>query len=92
MVKESKANENNAGIRRFFVLCLDKRYISQVIHFKKSLFPYFPKKSLQNKKSPTSKLYSKIQKHRMVICKISDHSLELTKVLSQKRIFESSVL
>ena len=30
----SKANENNAGNRRFFVLFLDKCYISQVIHFK----------------------------------------------------------
>ena len=33
VVKESNARENNAGIRRFFVLFLDKLYISQVIHF-----------------------------------------------------------
>ena len=32
--KESKAKEDNAWIRCFFVLFLDKRYISQVIHFK----------------------------------------------------------
>ena len=31
---ESRANENNGGIRCFFVLFIDKRYISQVIHFK----------------------------------------------------------
>ena len=31
--KESNAKENNAGIRRFFVLFLEKRYISHVIHF-----------------------------------------------------------
>ena len=29
VAKESKAKENNAGIRRFFVLFLNKRYISQ---------------------------------------------------------------
>ena len=34
MAKESKAKENNAGIRRLFVLFIDKRHISQVIHFK----------------------------------------------------------
>ena len=34
VTKESKAKENNAGIRCLFVLFLDKRYISQVIHFK----------------------------------------------------------
>ena len=34
VVKESRANENNGGIRCFFVLFIDKRYISQVIHFK----------------------------------------------------------
>ena len=34
VAKESNANENNAGIRRLFVLFLDKHYISQVIHFK----------------------------------------------------------
>ena len=28
VAKESKANESNAGIRRFFVLFLDKKYIS----------------------------------------------------------------
>ena len=33
VVKESKAKENNAWIRRFFVLFLDKRYISHGIHF-----------------------------------------------------------
>ena len=33
VMKESNAKENNAGIRRFFVLFLEKRYISQVIHF-----------------------------------------------------------
>ena len=35
VAKESRANENNGGIRCFFVLFIDKRYISQVIHFKK---------------------------------------------------------
>ena len=34
VTKESKAKENNGGIRRFFVLFIDKRYISQVIPFK----------------------------------------------------------
>ena len=34
VAKESKANENNARDRRFFVLFLDKRHVSQVIHFK----------------------------------------------------------
>ena len=34
VAKESKANENNRGIRCFFVLSIDKRYTSQVIHFK----------------------------------------------------------
>ena len=34
LAKESRANENNGGIRYFFVLFIDKRYISQVIHFK----------------------------------------------------------
>ena len=34
VAKESKAKENNAGIRRLFVLFIDKRFISQVIHFK----------------------------------------------------------
>ena len=33
VAKESRANENNGGIRCFFVLFIDKRYISQVIHF-----------------------------------------------------------
>ena len=33
VAKESNANENNAGIRRLFVLFLGKHYISQVIHF-----------------------------------------------------------
>ena len=33
VAKEYKAKENNAAIRRFFVLFLDKRYISWVIHF-----------------------------------------------------------
>ena len=33
VAKESKAKENNAGIRCLFVLFLEKRYISQVIHF-----------------------------------------------------------
>ena len=33
VAKESKAKENNAVIRRFFVLFLDKRFISQVFHF-----------------------------------------------------------
>ena len=36
--KESKVNENNAGIRHFFVLFLEKRYISQVIHFNLAIF------------------------------------------------------
>ena len=34
VAKESKAKENNAGIRYLFVLFLEKRYMSQVIHFK----------------------------------------------------------
>ena len=34
VAKESRAEENNEGIRCFFVLFIDKRYISQVIHFK----------------------------------------------------------
>ena len=34
VAKKSKAKENNAGIRCIFVLFLEKRYISQVIHFK----------------------------------------------------------
>ena len=34
VVKESRAEENNGRIRCFFVLFIDKRYISQVIHFK----------------------------------------------------------
>ena len=33
VAKESRVKENNAGVRRFFVLFVDKRYISQVIHF-----------------------------------------------------------
>ena len=34
VAKESQAKEENAGIRCLFVLFIDKRYISQVIHFK----------------------------------------------------------
>ena len=34
VAKESRANENNGGIRCFFVLFIDKLHISQVIHFK----------------------------------------------------------
>ena len=34
VAKESKAKENKARVRRLFVLFIDKRYISQVIHFK----------------------------------------------------------
>ena len=34
VAEEGNAKGNNAGIRRLFVLFLDKRYISQVIHFK----------------------------------------------------------
>ena len=33
VAKESRANENNGGIRCFFVLLIYKRYISQVMHF-----------------------------------------------------------
>ena len=33
MAKESRANENNGRVKCFFVLFIDKRYISQVIHF-----------------------------------------------------------
>ena len=36
VAKGSKAKENIAGIRRFFFLFLDKRYISQVILFNES--------------------------------------------------------
>ena len=34
VAKESRANENNGGIKCFFALFIDKRYIFQVIHFK----------------------------------------------------------
>ena len=34
VAKESNAKENNVGTRCLFVLFLDKRYVSQVIHFK----------------------------------------------------------
>ena len=34
LANESRANGNNGGIRCFFVLFIDKRYISHVIHFK----------------------------------------------------------
>ena len=34
VAKESKAKKNNRGIRCFLVLFIDKRYITQVIHFK----------------------------------------------------------
>ena len=37
VAKESKAKENNAGISRLFVLFIDKRYVSQVIHFEPGL-------------------------------------------------------
>ena len=37
VAKESRANENNGGIRCFFVLFIDKRCISQVIHFNKNI-------------------------------------------------------
>ena len=33
VAKESRANENNGGIKCFFALFIDKRYIFQVIHF-----------------------------------------------------------
>ena len=33
VAKESRANENNCGIKCSFVLFIDKRHISQVIHF-----------------------------------------------------------
>ena len=36
VAEESRANENNGGIKCFFVLFIDKCYISQVIHFKSS--------------------------------------------------------
>ena len=39
VVKESKSNENNAGIRHLRVLFLNRRDISQVSHFK--LKPHF---------------------------------------------------
>ena len=39
VAKESRAEENNGGIRCFFVLFIDKRYISQVIHFEVGPFP-----------------------------------------------------
>ena len=37
VAKESRANENNCGIKCSFVLFIDKRHISQVIHFKDSI-------------------------------------------------------
>ena len=33
VAKESRAKENTGGIGCFFVLFLDRRYISRVIHF-----------------------------------------------------------
>ena len=33
VAKECKTKEKNAEIGRFFILFIDKRYISQVIHF-----------------------------------------------------------
>ena len=39
VAKESNAKENSAGIVCLFVLFLDKRYICQVIHFKKDETP-----------------------------------------------------
>ena len=39
VAKESRANENNCGIKCSFVLFIDKRHISQVIHFNE-----FPRK------------------------------------------------
>ena len=38
VVKESNAKENNARIRCLFVLFLEKRYITQAIHFNQPLF------------------------------------------------------
>ena len=35
LANESRANGNNGGIRCFFVLFIDKSYISHVIHFNK---------------------------------------------------------
>ena len=46
VAKESNAKENNAGIRRFFILFLDKCYISQARLQPQSVGP----KSLQNYK------------------------------------------
>ena len=43
MAKESKAKENNGGIRHFFVLFIDKCYISQVIHVKTKMLPGIPR-------------------------------------------------
>ena len=37
VAKESRANENNRGIRCFFVLFIDKRCVSQVIHFNRAV-------------------------------------------------------
>ena len=34
VAKERKAKENNAGIRHFFVLFLEKRDLSHIIHVK----------------------------------------------------------
>ena len=36
VAKESRASENNGGIKCFIVLFIDKRYISQVILFNSS--------------------------------------------------------
>ena len=38
VAKESRANENNGGIKCFFALFIDKRYIFQVIHLKDADF------------------------------------------------------
>ena len=42
VAKESKAKENNAGIKCLFVLFLEKRYMSQVFHFKGSVSSSMP--------------------------------------------------
>ena len=47
VVKESNAKENNAGIRRFFALFLDKRYISQVIHFYEESWKWNSRKGIE---------------------------------------------
>ena len=65
VANESKAKENNAGIRSFFVLFLDKRYISQVIHFNRAftVFSHQVLTIVPKKKSKRGKLVEIARRH-----------------------------